>query len=210
MAHMRPAAAIWLLGAVVYLVCEAIAAVGVSGYSYAADYISDLGVQSVMNVGAFIVHGSLFLLGALVISRGRPTSRRVRRGFVLAAAANAIGNVLVGTFPSGSEHANVHVLGAAMAIVGGNVAAIVAGLGGRAFGATPAFRGASIGLGVTGIACLTVLIIDGANGSRLLPAGLVERGAVYPIIAWELLAGTAILRRGAGCPEAVSLRTPIR
>lgn len=198
MAHMRPAAAIWLLGAAVYLVCEAIAAAGVSGYSYTADYISDLGVQSVMNVGAFMVHGILFLLGALVITRRRPAPRRVRRGFVLAAAANAIGNVLVGTFPSGSEHAHWHVLGAAMAIIGGNAAVIVAGLGGHAFGATPAFRRASVGLGVIGIACLAVLIIDGANGSRLLPAGLVERGAVYPIIAWELMAGAAILRRGAG------------
>lgn len=82
-----------------------------------------------------------------------------------------------------------------MAIIGGNVAVIVAGISGQVLGATPTFRWASIGLGVAGIACLAVLIIDGANGSRVLAPGLVERGAVYPIIAWELMAGVAILRR---------------
>jgi hypothetical membrane protein len=192
----RLAAAIWLLGATVYLVCEAIAATGSRGYSYAADYISDLGVHAVMNVGAFMVHGVLLLLGAVVVTRGEPAVGRVAgRGFVLAAAVNATGNVLVGAVPSGSEHGYWHVLGAGMAIIGGNVAVIVAGIGGDMMGATPAFRWASIGLGVAGIAWLAVLIIDGANGSRLLPAGLVERGAVYPIIAWELMAGVAILRR---------------
>lgn len=193
---MRLAAAIWLVGAAVYLVCEAVSASGVSGYSYTDDYISDLGGNAVMNVGAFMVHGILLLLGALVVTRGRLANGHVaERGFVLAATANALGNILVGAFPSGSDHAHWHVLGAGMAIIGGNIAVIVAGISGNAFGATPVFRWASIGLGATGLACLAVLIIDGASGSRVLPAGLVERGAVYPIIAWEVMAGLAILRR---------------
>ena len=57
---------IWLVGAAVYLVCEAVAAASVPGYSYSADYISDLGVSAVMNVGAFMLHGSLLLLGAVI------------------------------------------------------------------------------------------------------------------------------------------------
>lgn len=73
MAHMRVAAAIWLFGAAVYLVSEAIAAADVSGYSYTADFISDLGVRAVINVGAFMVHGILLLLGALVLTRGGPS-----------------------------------------------------------------------------------------------------------------------------------------
>ena len=42
---------IWLVGATVYLVCEALAAARFPGYSYTADYISDLGVSAVMNSG---------------------------------------------------------------------------------------------------------------------------------------------------------------
>lgn len=194
--NARIAAVIWLVGAAVYLVCEAIAAVGFQGYSYAANYISDLGVDAVMNIGAFMVHGTLFLLGAIVLTRGRPMGW-AGRGFVLAAAANAVGNILVGAFPSGSAHSHWHVIGAGLAILGGNGAVIIAGVSGRSVGATPLFCRASIGLGVAGVIALAVLIIDGANGSRLLPAGLVERAAVYPIIGWELLTGWAILRRKA-------------
>lgn len=189
----RVAAIIWLGSAAVYLACEAIAAMSSDGYSYLADYISDLGVHDVMNVGAFITHGTLFLIGAVVVTRGDPTS--AARSFLLAAAVNAIGNVLVGTFPSGSVHAQWHVIGAGMAIVGGNAAVIIAGLGSRALGAAPVFVRASIGFGVVGLACLAVLIIDGASGSRVLLVGLVERGAVYTIIAWELMAAIVILRQ---------------
>ena len=95
------AAWIWLVGAAVYLVCEAVAAASVPGYSYIADYISDLGVSAVMNVGAFMVHGSLLLLGAVIFVRACPTPGWAGWSFVLAAAVNAIGNVFVGTFRSG-------------------------------------------------------------------------------------------------------------
>ena len=57
------------------------------------------------------------------------------------------------------------------------------------------YRLVSVAIGVVGLACLVALILDGANGSRLLPAGLVERGAVYSIIAWEIVTGAAILLR---------------
>ncbi len=142
---MRVAAGvIWLVGAAVYLVCEAVAAASVPGYSYVADYISDLGVSAVMNVGAFMVHGSLLLLGAVVFVRACPTPGWAGWIFVLAAAVNAIGNVLVGTFRSGAVEmtgtSHWHVIGAGMAIVGGNVAVIIAGLGSRRLGAPRTYR----------------------------------------------------------------------
>ena len=166
----RAAAVIWLVGAAVYLVSEAIAAASFPGYSYIADFISDLGVAAVMNIGAFILHGSLFLVGAVIIARSCPTGW-VGWSFVLAAAANAIGNILVGAFRSGVHASEVHwhVIGAGMAIVGGNVAVIIAGLGSRRIGAPRSYRLASVVIGVVGIACLLTLIIDGANGSRILP-----------------------------------------
>ena len=162
---------IWLLGAAVYLVCEAVAAASVPGYSYFADYISDLGVSAVMNVGAFMLHGSLLLLGAVIFVRACPTPGWAGWSFVLAAAVNAIGNMLVGTFRSGgvevSDMSHWHVIGAGMAIVGGNVAVIIAGLGSRRLGAPQTYRLVSVVIGVVGLACLLALIIDGANGARV-------------------------------------------
>lgn len=185
---------IWLVGAAVYLVCEAVAAASVPGYSYITDYISDLGVSAVMNVGAFMLHGSLLLLGAVVFVRACPAARWAGWSFVLAAAANAVGNILVGTFRSGVP---AHVIGAGLAIVGGNIAVIIAGLAGDRVGASRSYRRASVITGAVGLGCLLALIVDGVIGSRFLPPGLVERGSVYSIILWEVMTGVAILRRRA-------------
>jgi hypothetical membrane protein len=172
---IRAAAAVWLSGAAVYLVCEAIAAARLPGYSYVNDYISDLGVYAIMNIG-FIVHGSLFLLGAVLVSRACPHTGWACRSFVIAAACNALGNVLVGTFRSGNHW---HAVGAGLAIVGGNVAVIIAGLASR--------RAASVVIGVFGLACL------------LMPVGVLERGSVYTIIVWELVTAAVLLFRRGRC-----------
>lgn len=181
---------VWLIGAVAYLTSEALSATRVAGYSYTEDYISDLGVVAVMNYG-FMVHGLLFLFGALVVTRATSGLGWAGRGFVLSATANAVGNVLVGAFHSGERW---HVVGAGLAIVGGNAALIVAGLGSRRLGATGVYRAGSVVVGVVGLACLAVLVIDGVNGPRVLPVGVVERGSVYSIIAWELVTALVLTR----------------
>ena len=185
---MRAAAGTWLAGAAVYLIAEAVTATGVKSYSYLDDYISELGVSGLMN-RAFMLHGVLFLIGAVLVVRSVEPCW-IGRAFVVAAAVNALGNVGVGGFPSGTA---AHVTGAGLAIIGGNVAVILGSLGSRSLGAGPQFRRAGVALGAAGLLCVAVLVIDGVNGASL-PVGLVERGAVYPIIAWELLAGVAILR----------------
>ena len=175
---------IWIIGATAYLVSEAVAARTVPGYSYSYDYISDLGVAWVMNTG-FVVHGVLFLVGALLVTRSVASGARP---FVIAAAVNALGNVIIAVCPShGPGAASWHVAGAALAILGGNIAVI---LGGR-LSAVAAHRYLSLALGVAGIACLVAV----AAGAR--PAGLIERGAVYPIVMWELLAAAVLLVRSA-------------
>jgi hypothetical membrane protein len=186
--RIRAAALIWLFGATVYLVCESIAAAGTPGYDYAVNYISDLGRSAVMNVGAFMVHGVAFLLGAIVVTRGRPRLGGIGLAFVLAAASNAVGNILVGTFHSGT-HGTVlalHLIGAALAILGGNVAVILAGAGSHRIGASRGYARVSVAIGAVGIAfALTVLVV---------PNGAVERGSVYSIILWELMTGVLVLR----------------
>ncbi len=119
-------AALWVVAALGYLLLEAVAAAGFApAYSYANNYISDLGVNSgelhgrvvespradLMHAG-FYLQGMLFLLGALLIV-GVPDSRRSRL-FLGLIATNAVGNIVVGTVHVGT----VHVAGAALAIVG--------------------------------------------------------------------------------------------
>ncbi len=174
----------WLVGALTYLTLEAVAAAAFRPhYSYAHNFISDLGVPGLrsplawlMNMG-FCVNGLLFLIGAVAVSKARR--------FLALAAANAVGNVLIALFHSGSA---AHALGAVLAIVGGN-AAILAGssiVGGW-------HRTVSIGLGVFGLLSFALFVID--LKSAPVPLGVVERCSVYSITAWQLLTAAALLSR---------------
>jgi hypothetical membrane protein len=182
----RAAAAAWITAALSYVILEAVAAEAFrSHYSYARNFISDLGVPShsplawLMNV-AFCLQGTLFLAGAVALSRAR---------LFLACAANAVGNVLIAAFHSApSPTAGLHVIGAVLAIVGGN-AAILAGssiIGGW-------HRKVSVALGAFGLLSFMTFVI--ALPSAVLPLGVLERCSVYSITAWQLLTGAWLLSR---------------
>lgn len=187
----RRGAALWVFAALGYLVLEAIAAVSFgSAYSYAHNYISDLGVDaphSYLIHIAFYLQGVLFLLGAVLIV-GSPDNPRAQI-FLGLVATNAIGNIVIGTVHSGE----VHRAGALLAIVGGN-AAILAGSGlvesGRRW-----YRHASELVAVLGLLSLVMVVVNSATDTaNLLPSGAWERGSVYSIIGWQLLTAACLLR----------------
>lgn len=185
------------MAAVGYLILEAVAAAGFEPvYSYARNDISDLGVNagelvhgrminsprsSLMHT-AFYLQGLLFFPGALLIV-GVPNSRRARI-FLGLVAANAVGNIVIGTLHSGE----LHRVGAALAIVGGNTAiltgsAVVATIGGYGW-----YRRISKLVAALGLLSLIMLMINSATSkANLLPDGAWERGSVYSIIMWQLL-----------------------
>jgi hypothetical membrane protein len=184
MTHSNRAAVAWLSAGLSYLALEAVAAEAFqSSYSYARNFISDLGVPVhspcawLMNT-AFVVQGTLFLTGA-ILTRGA-------RLFLAFAGANAAGNVLIALFHSGSA---THAVGAVLAIVGGN-AAILAGstiIGGR-------HRWVSLVLGGFGLLSFVVFVFALQNPG-LGPLGVWERCSVYSITAWELFTGVWVLSR---------------
>jgi hypothetical membrane protein len=196
----------WIAAAVVYVGTEAIAASAFPGYSYSANYISDLGVPevaefqgrsidsplaAVMNTG-FVLQGVLYLLGAVIATRALRTGPR--RAFLALAAVHAVGITVVGLIHGSASSAAsgigwMHVVGAGMAIIAGNVASIIAGLGSGRIGAARAFRVASVALGVVGLIALGAL--QALGGSDV--DGIWERGSVYTVTAWELLAGVTVL-----------------
>jgi hypothetical membrane protein len=177
------AAVAWLSAGLTYLILEAVAAAAFRPpYSYSHNLISDLGVPAhshlawMMNT-AFCVQGTLFLAGAVL------AAPRTARLFVTLAAANAVGNVLIAVFHSGTA---THALGATLAIVGGNAAILAAPVGGH--------RKVSIGLGVFGLVSF-VLFVAELKTSSGLPRGLTERCSVYSITGWQLLAAAWLLGR---------------
>ena len=114
------AAAVWIAAGLGYVILEAIAAAGFRNpYSYAHNFISDLGITSrgmfqgrmidsslacLMNT-AFCLQGALFLVGAVLIVRA--LEAQWAGLFLTLAAANAVGDIAVATFHSGpAAHAD--------------------------------------------------------------------------------------------------------
>lgn len=197
-------AALWVVAAVAYLALEAVAAASFHPhYSYARNYISDLGLPGSALVrgravdspraglmhAAFSVQGTLFFFGALLMVANQRGGRR-GDAFLGAVGANAIGNAVIASVHSGA----VHVGGAVLAIAGGNVAIALGSTvieiptGSRFYGC------ASKGLAALGLSCFVVLAVRSTTGHPdLLPDGVWERGSVYSITVWQLVTGAWLL-----------------
>ena len=209
----RPAALCWIVAGVVYVTTEAVAAAAFPGYSYATNYISDLGIpqvetfggraidsplHAVMNTG-FVLHGVFFVAAALLATPVLGTAHR--RTFLALAATHGVGIVLVGLVHGGQVNADnglgaVHGIGATMAIVGGNLAAIVAGLAAHRSDELRRLGTVCVTLGVVGLFAALALVLDSVSSSvDVLPDGVWERLAVYTITAFELLVGVTTLVR---------------
>ncbi|SMC96604.1 DUF998 domain-containing protein [Lentzea albidocapillata] len=204
------AAVLWALGSTWYLISEAVAASAFPNYSYTHNYISDLGavrenpldgrridspLAEVMNLG-FLHQGLFFLLGAMFLARALPAGRG-RSAFLALAVVHAVGNGLVGTFHSGHADdgaAVLHPIGAVMAILGGNLATIAAALLLRGHARARFARIAGFALGGIGLTSLLALGLATASGtSMLFDDGTWERGSVYAITTWQLVAATVVL-----------------
>ena len=182
------AAAAWIVGPLTYLMLEAVAAAAFPHYSYAQNFISDLGVAAsprdvVMNA-AFCLQGTLFLLGALFLHRARL--------FLTLAVANAVGNVLIAIFHSGVA---AHAVGAVLAIAGGNTAI----LAGSRIG-PPLYRRVSVALGVFGLLSFVVFILVLKHVVHA-PLGVWERGSVYSITAWQIFTAAWLIARSSRRPN---------
>lgn len=217
--QLRLAGALWLLAGMVYLACEAIAASAFPGYSYAENYISDLGVPYdglidgrhihsplawLMNIGGFILDGVLSAAAAIMAIVALDARRRGGalqhggRAFLLLWIVHAAGSILVGTVHSGPREvaagiAHFHVIGAAMAIIGGNAALLAAAGLARRLGARSAYRSASLGLGLCGFFGLALLEASRVAGLALVSDGISERASVYAITSWKIMTGLALL-----------------
>lgn len=194
-------AASFILGAAAYVAAEAISASAWEEptYRYAYNYISDLGVAGplaidgrevlsplawVMNLG-FMAHGLLFALGYVLVL---PLLEGKAKFIALAAAViHGIGNMMIGYFPGISyDGPSPHLIGAGLAIIGGNLAAILGGLSVRR--SYPGVGWGGVGLGIFGMVALGIMV-SGIFGH---PA-VFERLSVYSITAWDLIFGFNML-----------------
>ncbi|GLY15661.1 hypothetical protein Kisp01_26760 [Kineosporia sp. NBRC 101677] len=169
-------------------------------YSWADHNISDLGnrtcaVQAepqmrwvcspdhgMMNE-SFIRLGVLAVIGLLLSAPLWRPGARAARGLLLAAG---LGWVLVGLAPA-DVNENVHVLGAALIMLAGNIGLIVAGRQ----ASDPIVRRFGLPLGALGLTAFTLFLSQQYLG---LGMGGMERVAVFPQLAWLVLFAVVGLR----------------
>ncbi|WP_210590332.1 DUF998 domain-containing protein [Streptomyces sp. GESEQ-35] len=217
----RKAGAVALIvAAVQYVALEAVAASAWKDppYQYSFNFISDLGVPScggevdgrtvcsplhvVMNTG-FVVQGVSFVVAAVLLFPMLPD--RLRWIYLALAVVHGAGITLVGLVHGSPEAAadgsmTWHILGAMMAIFGGNLVSIVVGRHLLGSGTARWLGITGIVLGAFGLVC-ALLLQTVMNGNNV--AAVFERGGVYPIMVAEFVAGVALLawrRPGAPLP----------
>jgi hypothetical protein len=88
----------------------------------------------------------------------------------------------------------VHVVGAALAIVGGNTAILAGSAIVGLVGSHRWYRNISKSIAALGLLSLVMLMVNSATmKSNLLPEGAWERGSVYSITIWQLLTAACLL-----------------
>jgi hypothetical membrane protein len=208
----RGAGAAWLASALVYAVTELAAASRFRPtYSFSHNFISDLGVSDcgpgphgwnacsplygLMNAG-FIAEGLLFIVAVALMFR--LLSGGSRYVFTVLGVTHGIGLALAGIFHGGgTAFANglgvFHVIGACMAIFGGNLAILISPAP-RALSA-PRFIGLlSRVLPVVGLLAVIMLAVTISHHRIvLLDYGAWERLSVYTIMTWEAVMGGWLL-----------------
>jgi hypothetical membrane protein len=159
-------------------------------YSFATNYISDLGRtgcgplvcspwHAVMNL-SFVIQGLLIAGGAAV--EMRRSHGLMRLGLAILVLCGG-GVFMVGMVPS-DENAVWHQIGAAMHFLAGGLGIITVGLGLRGM-----VRWTSVSLGII---ILTATVLLGQHSSSVVNAvgaGTVERTAAYAITLWMTAMG---------------------
>ncbi|MGN7860841.1 DUF998 domain-containing protein [Microbacterium sp. 22303] len=200
---IRLGSSLWGAAALWYLLCEAVAAIGFPGYSYATNWVSDLGVPersvfqgrelnsllaNVMNTG-FVGEGALFAIGAIVIFWG--LGRERRRGAVITLGIlHGIGISLVGMVHGSQANQDAgltvfHFAGAALAIVSANALMILVGRTTLRNDLPVWSRRTCVASGIVGLVSLALLVVTAISGWVYAPVW--ERASVYSFLAASLL-----------------------
>ena len=210
-AAARVGVAALIAGPVLFLFAEAITALAWRDprYSYLYNWISDLGVPEpgvfqgrtidsplawVMNMG-FVIGGLGIFIGMLVVAT--TLIGRIRILTVTLGVITAVGYTLVGLMHTSTEAAQNgtlvrHFTGAFLAILGGNILAVMLGWHWRKQTRTRRLGSIVLAVGIIGL--VAVVVLGFTAMSHTAPNGLIERTTVYTLLLSQLCAAAYLLR----------------
>jgi hypothetical membrane protein len=205
MSTNRPAGHLLLLAAPIFVVGNAVTALGWDQppFSLRVHNISDLGNVNcgiwdtsrprpvcspwhpLMNV-TFVVTGLLIVAGLLLAWSALGRGAAVRAAQV-SAIVGATGYVLAGVYPADVDE-NLHVLGALFVFVAGNVTMLAAASTSRSSSLGP-MRWFALAMGLTGLAATALFLAQVDLGFGV---GGMERVAVAPFLLWTIVLGARL------------------
>ncbi|MGH7911821.1 MAG: DUF998 domain-containing protein [Candidatus Dormibacteraceae bacterium] len=172
-------------------------------YSAVRNAISDLGRLScgpqlcspwhdLMNA-SFVALGLCMAAGAVAAEASSPRVSRLSRAGAAVLALAGLGVILVGLVPEDTI-AWLHMLGAGLAIVGGNAGTLLTGILLWRAGRLRWVGMLGCAAGVLGALFVGLLAVSLLSGALFDVQGLLERGAVYPLLLAMIVSGGALVR----------------
>ena len=191
----KVAGIVFIIGSIYYILAEAISAACFNSSiftTYIFHTISELGIPN-GNSPLFWLMNSAFILIGLVLIFGnfykfKDYIVKNRYPFYILTLITGIGVIIVGLIHGGNPFTlGYHMLGAMMAILGGNILLVVVSRSMEDFGI---YQKATLILGVFGLIVFWIMFFN--MESSYMP--VFERLSVYTMITWSFLTGVNLLK----------------
>lgn len=191
----KVAGIVFIIGSVYYIIAEAISAAFFNASlfnTYIFHTISELGIPNgnsplfwLMN-SAFILIGLMLIFGNLY--KFKDCIIKNRYFFYLLTLITGIGVIIVGLIHGGNPFTlGYHMLGAMMAILGGNVLLIVIS---RSMDNFKTYQKTTLILGIFGLIAFWIMFFN----IRSVYMPVFERLSVYTLILWSFISGVYLLK----------------
>lgn len=191
----KVAGIVFIVGSIYYILAEAISTAFFNASifnTYIFHTISELGIPNgnsplfwLMN-SAFILIGLALIFGNFYKFKDYIVKNKVI--FYILTLITGIGVIIVGLIHGGNPFTlGYHMLGAMMAILGGNILLIIVSRSMKEFGV---YQKITLILGIIGLVAFWIMFFSMEN----VHMPVFERLSVYTMIIWSFLTGVYILR----------------
>ena len=185
----------FILGGLYYIIAEAISATFFNDSlfnTYIFHTISELGIPNMNSPLSWLMNSAFILIGLLLLFgnfyKFKDFIIKNKVVFYIFSLIAAVGVIIVGLIHGGNPFTlGYHMLGAMMAILGGNILLVIISRSMEDFGF---YQKLTLLLGIFGLAAFWIMFFSMRNA--YMP--VFERLSVYTLIIWFFLTGIHVLR----------------
>ncbi len=186
---------VFIIGSLYYVLAEAISATFFNDSifnTYIFHTISELGIPNANSPLSLLMNSAFILIGLTLIFgnfyKFKDYIVKNRTIFYILTLVTGLGVIIVGLIHGGNPFTlGYHMMGAMMAILGGNVLLVIIS---RSMGEFEGFQKATLTLGILGIIVFWIMFFS--MQSLYMP--VFERLSVYTLIIWSFLTGIYLIK----------------